>query len=113
MKKENIENEITELKKIKYKWSRTSQNRSQAHNLISEIGNFNHTFSVEFPNSVKHYRQNRYAEIHITDGISDLNQYAKSNLKQKDNSYFFQGLQNIDRGIAKIIMDLENEKATE
>lgn len=110
---EAIKSEIVELKKIKSLWSRTMLNKSQARDLVSKIGIFNHTFSVKFPNSVKHYRRNRFAEIHITDAISELEHYSKSKLKKKDNDYFYDGMKNMKWGIDRIILDLQREIETE
>ena len=109
MDKKAIENEIVELKKVKSLWTRTMLNKSQVRDLVTKIGIFNHTFSVKFPNSVEHYRKNRFAEIQITDAISELEHYSKSKLKQKDNHYFYDGMKNLKWGIDTIISKLERE----
>jgi hypothetical protein len=64
MEKEDIENEIKELLKIKNKWCNTFMNKSKAYNLLSEIDMFKHTFSVNFPYSVNHFKHNSSAEIY-------------------------------------------------
>lgn len=107
-----IEQEIKELKKIKTQWKKTIINKSQTQNLVNKIGVFNHTFSINFPNSAKHYRNNGFAEIHITDGISELEHYSKSKLKKKDNPYFYKGMKNIEWGIDTIISHLQKEIKT-
>jgi hypothetical protein len=109
METENIKSEIEELKRIKSKWSYTLMDKPRIRDLLSSISIFNHTFSVNFPNAVKHYKRNSFAEINITDGISELKMYANSDLKKKDDHYFHEGLRNVTNGIQKIIVSLESE----
>lgn len=106
---ENIISEIEELNRIKSKWSHTFMDKPRARDLLLSIRNFNHTFSADFPNAVKHYKRNSSAEINITDGIEELEKYANSNLKKKDDHYFDDGLRHLTNGIQKIIASLENE----
>jgi hypothetical protein len=101
--------EIEKLKKIKLEWLKTDMNKGQAQNLVSKIDNFIHTLPVNFPNSTKYYKKNLYAEINLTDGTSELESFAESNLKMKDNHYFNDGIRHIGYGIDKIIKDLEKD----
>lgn len=109
MEKENIENEIKELGKLANQWSNTPKLKSKAHNLISDIQIFKHTFSVNFPNSVKYFKRNSSAEINFTDGISELKKYSDSKLKVKDDVFFNEGIKNITYGIQNIITELKME----
>lgn len=109
MEKEKIQSEIDELKKIRSKWSYTFMDKPRVNDLLSSISIFHHMFSSDFPNAVKHYKRNSFAEINITEGISELKMYANSNLKKKDDHYFHEGLRNITNGIQKIIVSLESE----
>lgn len=104
-----IENEINELRKIKQTWSRTRIDKSLVRDLVTSIGLFEHTFSVKFPNAEKYFLKNKIAEIAITDGKSELDYFANSKLKVKDNHYFYAGINNITRGIQTIISSLEKE----
>ncbi len=108
-----IEKEISELKNLKSEWTKTRMNKSKAKDLVNKIYVFNQTFSVNFPNSVNHNHKNKYAEIHITDAVSELELYFQSRLKQKDNEYFHNGMKNLKWGIEKIISDLQREIVTE
>ena len=107
MYKKDIENEIAELKKVKSVWNNTTLNKKQAKGLTNQIKIFNHTFSAKFPNSVKYYRRNGFAEIHITDAISELRGYSKSILKNQDDNYFYDGMKNLNWGIDDLISNLQ------
>lgn len=109
MEKEDIEKEIKELLKIQNKWNNTLKQKSKAHSLLSEIDIFKHTFSLNFPNSVNHFKRNSSAEIKFTDGISELKRYSESKLKVKDDVYFGEGIKNICYGINSIIIALKLE----
>jgi hypothetical protein len=109
MDKENIKKEISDLKKIKNNWFYTQKNKSDVWKLISDIQIFNHTFSVNFPNSVKYYERNSFAEINISDGIKELRIYSNSKLKVKDDIYYLEGIKNVTNGLHKIILSLKEE----
>lgn len=109
MDSENIQKEISELQKIKNNWFYTPKNKSDVWRLISDIQIFNHTFSVNFPNSIKYYRQNSRAEIYMTDGLMELKIYSNSKLKVKDDIYYYQGIKNVTNSINEIIFNLKEE----
>ena len=113
MDKGALHKEIVELQKISSQWSRTRVNKNEANDLITNIEIFDHTFSVDFPNSVEYYRRNGFAEKHIKDAIFELKSFAKSNLKQKDNHFFYEGMQHLKRGIENLTRNLQKEIGTE
>ncbi len=107
MSPQKINSEIEKLQKIKKDWLRTYARKDSAHELLGKISIFNHTFFVQFPAASKFYNKNSDAEIYITDGIEDLEQYANSKLKQKDDKYFYSGIKNIERGLERLIHHLQ------
>jgi len=113
MEKENVKKEIKELIKIQHNWNNTLKQKSKARGLLSEITLFKHTFSENFPYSVKHFKRNSSAEINFTDGISELKRYSESKLKVKDDIYFNEGIKNICYGINNIIIRLKIEHEIE
>ena len=109
MNNEQIQTEIIELKSFVKKIDYCGKSKMDASNLISEVGIFLHTLSVQFPIGAKYYIRNHSNEINITDGMNDLKTYEKSKLKKKDDHYFYSGKENIKRGINGIIRNLESQ----
>lgn len=108
-KTEEINNEIKQLKTVLTKIATTKISKQSASDLSSLMRIFNHTFTVRFPISIKHYEKNCSNEIDVTDGLEDIEQYSESKLKQKDDHYFWNGKEKLSNGIKGIIRDLEND----
>lgn len=109
-KAEEINIEIKNLEAVLLKIDLTRMSKQNARDLKSYIEIFNHTFSVNFPLSVNHYKRNQSNEIDVTDGLKDLERYGESKLKQKDDYYFWDGKKRIKCGIQGIIKYLEADK---
>lgn len=110
MRTQEINSEIEQLQNIKKDWLRTYIRKDSAHELLRKISSFNHTFSVQFPNASKYYYQNSDAEIYITDGKEEIEQYAFSKLKQKDDKYFYSGIKNLEMGFDLLIHFLQRDE---
>ncbi|MEX2566477.1 MAG: hypothetical protein WD431_11085, partial [Cyclobacteriaceae bacterium] len=110
MKNQQIETEIEKLKKISRDWHRTRQDKNSAHILLRSISRFNQSFRSEFPSLCDYYVRNSPAEVYITDGIENLEIYANSQLKRKDNDKFEKGLGDVIEGIDMLILKLEEQK---
>ena len=102
--------EIDELERTKRAWSRTRKDKQAVRDLLSSIGVFNHVFTARFTLAQSYYNRNDLAEIEITDGINDLEHYAESKLKQKDDRYYYSGMSHIQRRIDTIINRLKLEQ---
>ena len=110
-KSDGIKKDILVLQTIIKNIDREYHNLSKekASNFISRMESFNHTFKVNLPFSQNHYQTHSSEEIDITDGLEDLKTYEASNLKKKDNVYFWDGKEKIMRGLRGIINGLEQE----
>ncbi|WP_282051442.1 hypothetical protein [Maribacter aquivivus] len=109
MKKDLIKVEINGLKDIRLDWSRTRMSKSKAQELFSKIGIFEHTFSVNYPNTKKYYQTDSFVRLKFMDGKDDIEYYANSNLKKKDDEYFRNGLKNLDQAIKGLIQGLDEK----
>jgi hypothetical protein len=106
-KKELILEEIKKLKKLKSKWNIGYPDKEDVRNLLQELNKFNYFFSSQYIYAIPYFKKNSSAEVDITDGIEALQQYSKSNLKTKDDQYFYKGIENIQLGLNSIISSLE------
>jgi hypothetical protein len=105
----NEENkEIFELELLKKECELTNCEKFAANKLLSKIKIFNHTFNNNFNLAKKFYTLNSSAEIDISDGIEDLETYAKSKLKVKDDKYFYRGLNKLRDGLQTLIFNLKS-----
>jgi hypothetical protein len=109
MNKDLIKNEINGLEIIRLQWSRTTMTKYSALELVGKIGNFEHTFSVNFPYAEKYYKSDPFVKVNFNDGKEELEYYCNSNLKRKDNEYFKNGVEHINRAMNGIIKGLDNE----
>lgn len=80
-----------------------------AANIITKIGQFNHSFSLSYPIASKYYIRNETNEIDVTDGIEALEYYLDSKLKRKDDHNFSRGIEKIIDGLNGIKSQLERE----
>lgn len=104
--KQKITEELKTLKELIYKIKSTKLDKTEARDLKFIITRFNESFSINFPASKSYYIKNRLNEVNISDGLDDLDKYISSNLKQKDNHYFYSGVNKIKNGITDIIEKL-------
>lgn len=98
--------EIEKLEAFKRQIRRTRISKQAAHSILRDLSVFNTTFWKEYPLLVELYRRNSTAEIYISDGTTELEQYANSKLVRKDDHYFYSGVENVTRGIDYLIIEL-------
>ena len=109
MIKQEIQKEIDKLENTKFDWSLTRKDKNEVFILLSSLRNFNHTFTVQYKHAQEFYNRNSFAEIAITDGIGELEDYSNSTLKRKDNRYYDLGIKHIKHGLDIIIKSLKDK----
>ena len=106
-----IKIEIKKLQEIRLEWARTKMSKMKAQELVSKIGVFEHTFSVNFPIAKEYYQTDPFVKVNFIDGKEELEHYSESNLKKKDDEYFRNGLKHIDQALSGMIKGLEGRCA--
>lgn len=109
MSEEIINSEIIELEKICVEWVRTKMSKNNAQMLVGKMGVFLDTFSLRFPHGFEIYSKNPFIKVNFNDGIEELEYYAASNLKQKDNEYFSNGIRHVSYALNGIVRDLQKQ----
>lgn len=106
MNKSEKEIQIEKLESIIKNIKRYRISKSNAHEILRTLSTFNHTFSKEFSLIADSCNENSDGEIHISDGISDLENYAYSKLKVKDDKYFYSGIKQVTKGLEYLLYEL-------
>tara|TARA_R110002051_G_scaffold114925_3_gene187874 strand:- start:559 stop:810 length:252 start_codon:yes stop_codon:yes gene_type:complete len=63
-----IKNEIDGLEMTRVEWLKTRMTKFGAIELVSKIGNFEHTFSLNFPHAEKYYKSDPFVKVNFNDG---------------------------------------------
>ncbi|MDO6470926.1 hypothetical protein [Maribacter sp. 1_MG-2023] len=109
METDLIHSEIKGLTKIRLEWSKTNMSKPKAQELVSKIGIFEHTFSVNFPIAKEYYQTDPFVKVNFLDGKEELEYYSDSDLKKKDDGYFREGKNHINLAINGLIKGLESK----
>lgn len=109
MEQDRIKIEITNLENLKQAWKQTLKDKAAVRSLISNVNFFKQTFQSNYHFAQKHFVKNHIAEIEISDGLEELENYAGSKLKVKADKYFYSGINNLENGLETIINGLKSE----
>jgi hypothetical protein len=109
MERSEKEIELEKLEFFKRQITRTRMSKHAAHSILRDLSAFNTTFWKEYPLLTEYYKRNSTAEIYISDGTTELEQYANSKLVRKDDRYFDAGIRNVIQGLDFLIFHLNED----